>query len=420
MHMSVLRFAIRNCYLAVAFLVLVFIAAYYPSRATASAKAGEARKSASGEIVEVAQAPTIPDSDTRNQAVLKLARGQSLSGLLTSADYSAAVVFDVVDSLGQVLDMKRILAGQEVLVRSSREGWIEEVELKVSFDRTVRTKYDGDDWLIEEDITNTYSIPTLSIATIETSLFEAARSNKVPAPVVMRAIELFSFNVDFQRDIKPGDKLITLYEKIYSHDNKYMIAGDLIYARLETDAKNVEFWQYTRLDGETDYYELDGRSVQRTLLKTPVDSVRISSGFGYRKIPTLNFEGLHRGIDFAVRSGTPVMAAGDGRVLIAGWHNTYGLRVKLSHANHYDTMYAHFSKIAAGVYAGAPVSQGQVIGYVGSTGLSTGPHCHYEVHYYGTPVNPTKLQFPPEHQLDSEDIVVLNSKIAALSNHFGL
>lgn len=418
--MSVLRFTMRNCFLAVTFLVFVFIAVYYPSRAAAGVKAKGAIKSASGEIDDTERTLTTQNSDTRNEAVLKLARNQSLSTLLTSAGYSAGVVFDIVDSLGQVLNMRKMVTGQEVLVKSSEEGWIEEVELKVSFDRTVRTKFDGDAWRIEEDITDTYSIPTLSIATIESSLFEAARSNNVPAPVVMKAIKLLSFNVDFQRDIKPGDRLIILYEKLYSHKDKYMTAGDLIYARFESNAKDVDFWQYTRLDGETDYYELDGRSVQKTLLKTPVDGARISSGFGYRKIPALNFDGLHRGIDFAVRGGTPVMAAGDGRVLIAGWHNTYGLRVKLSHINHYDTMYAHFSKIATGIYAGARVRQGQVIGYVGSTGLSTGPHCHYEVHYYGTPVDPTKLQFPPEHRLDNEDIVVLNSKVAALSAQFGL
>lgn len=416
--MAVLKFTIRGCYIIATSLVIVLMVIYYPFRA--AAKVNSEVISTNGEITEIVQTSTISNNDSYYETVLKLTWGQTLSGLLSNAGYSAIIVSDIVNSLSQVLDMRRILEGQEVLIKFSEDGRMEEVELEVNFDHIVKTRYDGNAWRAEKNVIDTYSIPTLSIATIESSLFETARDNGVPASVVMEAIGLFSFNVDFQRDIKPGDNLIILYEQLYNHDDEYMFAGDLIYARLESNEKNVEFWQYTRLDGEIGYYELDGKSVQKTLLKTPVDGARISSGFGYRRIPVLNFNGLHRGIDFAVGSGTPVMAAGDGRVLIAGWNNSYGLWAKLSHINHYDTVYAHLSRIAAGVYAGAHVSQGQIIGYVGSTGLSTGPHCHYEVHYYGMPVNPAKLQFPPAHQLDSEDIVLLNSKINVLSARFGL
>jgi len=419
--MNTSKFIATHGYLFAALLIFTSIAVFYrPIHAAVGVKVEEGGESASGELIDIAQPPTIPDSDTYNKAVLRLARGESLSGLLLSVGYSAVAVFDAVDSLSQMLDMRKIAAGQKVLVKSSGNGRMEEIELKTNFDRTVKTKYDGNFWQVEEDIMDTYPVPTVSVATIESSLFETARNNGVPSSVVMEAIGLFSFDVDFQRDIKPGNRLTILYEKIYNHDDEYLTAGDLIYARLEGDEKDVDFWQYTRLDGEIDYYESDGKSVKKTLLKTPVDGARISSGFGYRKIPVLNFDGMHYGIDFAVRSGTPVMAAGDGKVLIAGWHNSYGLRVKLSHVNHYDTMYAHLSKIASGIYAGAQVSQGQVIGYVGSTGVSTGPHCHYEVHSYGTPIDPVKLQFPPEHWLDSEDIAVLNSKIDTLSSRFRL
>jgi len=405
---------LRNYYLITASLLIALVSVYYSFHAAASLQVEGTSEPANEETIDDAK----PDS--YNKTVLKLARGQSLSGLLLSSGYSAGIVFDIVDSLGKVLNMRRIPEGQEVFVKSAEDGWIEEVELKVNFDRFVRAKYDGNAWLAEEDVTETYAIPTFSIATIEDSLFKAARDDGVPASVVMEAIGLFGFNVDFQRDIKPGDRVIIIYEKLYNYDDKYMSEGKLIHAKLEGNERNVEFWEYTRLDKETGYYELDGKSVQKTLLKTPVNGARISSGFGYRKIPALNFSGLHHGVDFAVRTGTPVMAAGDGRVQIAGWHNTYGLRVKLSHVNHYDTMYAHLSRIADGIYTGAWISQGQVIGYVGSTGMSTGPHCHYEVHYYGTPVDPLKLEFPPQYRLDAEDIERLNSKRDVLSAHFGL
>ena len=194
----------------------------------------------------------------------------------------------------------------------------------------------------------------------------------------------------------------------------------MLYARLELESSEVNAWLYERLDGEADYYEADGSSVRKALLKTPVDGARISSGFGLRNHPILGYTALHRGVDFAVATGTPVVAAGDGTVTIAGWHDQYGWRVKLHHGNSYDTMYAHFSSIARGIVPGVKVKQGQVVGYVGSTGTSTGPHCHYEVHYYGSPVNPATLKFPPGHSLNDDDLRLFQLDLAALAAEYNL
>jgi murein DD-endopeptidase MepM/ murein hydrolase activator NlpD len=214
--------------------------------------------------------------------------------------------------------------------------------------------------------------------------------------------------------------VVLFYEKLFDESGDFLAAGELLYARLDLEDRFAEAWRYERLDGTVEYYEVGGDSVRKSLLKTPVDGARISSGFGYRNIPILGFSGLHRGMDFAVAAGTPVMASGEGTVITAGWHDQYGYRVKIRHPNHYDTMYAHFSSIASGIKTGVRVKQGQTVGYVGSTGNSTGPHCHYEVLYYGSPVNPAELKFPPGHKLETEDMRLFDLEREALIAEFNL
>ncbi len=255
---------------------------------------------------------------------------------------------------------------------------------------------------------------------VESSLYGAAKDAGIPLSVMMEAIGLFGFQVDFQRDIHRGNEVTLLYEILVDDDGETVAAGELIYARLDLNSRSEEAWRYENLEGKADYYENDGTSVRKALLKTPVDGGRLTSGFGYRKHPILGFTALHRGVDFAVPTGTPVMAAGDGRIIRSGWHDQYGNHVLIRHANHYDTLYAHFSSIASGMVAGKEVTQGTVVGYVGSTGMSTGPHCHYEVRYYGSPVNPAELKFPPSHKLSPEDDRLFELERAALMSEFDL
>ena len=265
------------------------------------------------------------------------------------------------------------------------------------------------------------TVTVVAAATVESSLYQTAVDSGIPLSVMMEAIDLFSFEVDFQRDIQSGEEITLLYERLVDEDGALAATGNLLYARLQlNDGDLVDAWRYQKPDGDVGYYEPDGSSVRKALLKTPVSGARISSGFGLRHHPILGYTALHRGMDFAVPSGTPVFASGDGTVSIAGWHDQYGWRVKIRHGNHYETMYAHFSSIARGIRPGVKVSQGQVVGYVGSTGMSTGPHCHYEVHYYGSPVNPATLKFPPGHSLKDADLELFRMDVQALKAAFSL
>ncbi len=352
---------------------------------------------------------------------LKLKRGSSLADLLVQAGMSGREAYDVSVSLSEVMDMTHIQEGQEVEVLFRSSAGPKEVRIPVQYDKTVVANYREGLWETAEEWKYFETVPSLVHATVESSLYQAAKDEKIPLSVMMEAISLFSFEVDFQRDIQSGEEITLLYERLVDENGETAATGKLLYAALKlNDGDEVKAWRYERLDGEEGYYEYGGDSVRKALLKTPVDGGRISSGFGLRRHPILGYTALHRGIDFAVPSGTPVYAAGDGTVTIAGWHDQYGWRVKVRHGNFYDTMYAHFSAIAKGIVPGVKVKQGQVVGYVGSTGTSTGPHCHYEVHYYGQPVNPATLKFPPGHKLEDADLLLFQADVKALKAEFGL
>ncbi len=418
--MQLQRFTIRYYLLISVFIILTATLIYSPLRVSADVSQLSSDSLKTAVFTELGTNLIDLGSDTYTDSSLSLARGQSLSDLLQDTGISSLEAFDITDSLGGIIDMRRIQEGQIVTLRQTSGGRIQEVSLPVSFDRTVTARRTSQGWQSSEQLTDIYPVPTVVTARVESSLFQAAEDSGIPLSIMMEAIGLFSFEVDFQRDIQPGNIVVLLYEKLQNKEGETMAAGELLYAGMELDDRNVEAWRYERLDGTVEYYEESGDSVRKALLKTPVDGARISSGFGFRNIPALGFSGLHRGIDFAVRIGTPVMVAGDGEVIIAGWHKLYGYRVMVRHVNHYDTMYAHFSRIAPGIRPGVQVEQGQVIGYSGNTGNSTGPHCHYEVHYYGEPVNPSALKFPPGHKLESEDMNLFTLERRALIAEFNL
>jgi len=240
--------------------------------------------------------------------------------------------------------------------------------------------------------------------TIETSLFEAARANGMPVETVVALIRLFSFDVDFQREIQPGDSFEVLYDSFYDQDGTLAKTGPLTYAAMELSGKRLEFYHFVLPDGSDDHFDAKGRSARRALLKTPVDGARISSGFGMRKHPIQGYNKMHRGIDFAAPSGTPVYAAGKGVIDRIGRNGGYGKYVRIRHNSTYQTAYAHLKSFAKGMKRGARVDQGQVIGYVGSTGRSTGPHLHYEILVDNKQVNPQKVKLPSGKSLRATDL----------------
>jgi murein DD-endopeptidase MepM/ murein hydrolase activator NlpD len=229
--------------------------------------------------------------------------------------------------------------------------------------------------------------------TIDSSLYLAAMQAGIPADVVVDLIRMFSYKVDFQRDLHPGDKFEVYYDYAYTPEGQPAKYGAISYAMLTLGGKQIPMYRFEADPGEPpEYFDTKGESAKGMLMKTPVDGARISSGFGSRFHPILGYTRMHKGVDFAVPTGTPVMAAGAGMVKFMGWANGYGNFVLINHGNNYATAYGHLSRFAPGMRVGARVRQGQVFAYSGMTGMATGPHLHYEIRVNGGQVNPLTVK----------------------------
>ena len=229
--------------------------------------------------------------------------------------------------------------------------------------------------------------------TIFQSLYKSAISKKIPANIITEFAKVYGFQVDFQRDIKKKDKFQIMYE-IFTDEKKRLIeSGNILYANLIMSGENNSLYYFDE-KGAEGHYDKNGKSVKKALMKTPINGARLSSPYGMRKHPIDGFNKMHQGTDFAAPIGTPIMASGSGIIRKAGWCGGGGNCIVIKHNSTYKTIYAHLSKFAKGIRSGVRVNQGQIIGYVGSTGKSTGPHLHYEVLINGKRVNSQTLKLP--------------------------
>ena len=229
---------------------------------------------------------------------------------------------------------------------------------------------------------------------ITTSLYESAINLGIKPNVIIEFARLYGFQVDFQRDVWKNDNFQIIYEEFIDSSGKIIDTGDIIFANLKLQNNDLQLYRYEYKKNKVDYFDENGKSVRKTLMKTPINGARLSSSFGKRKHPILGYNKMHLGTDFAAPKGTPIMASGDGVITRAQWCGGGGNCVKIKHNSMYQTVYAHLSKFGNGIKKGVRVKQGQIIGYVGSTGLSTGPHLHYEVIRNGKKINSQKLKLP--------------------------
>ena len=237
---------------------------------------------------------------------------------------------------------------------------------------------------------------------IKQSLYKAATDQNIPPNTIIEFARIYGFQVDFQRDIKKLDKFQIMYEVFMDKNDKVIETGKILFANLKLSGQDNSLYYYGGKNNEG-HYDKNGKSVQKALMKTPINGARLSSSYGMRKHPIDGFNKMHRGTDFAAPKGTPIMASGNGIVKKAGWCGGGGNCVKIKHNSTYETVYAHMFKFARGIKSGVRVKQGQTIGYVGSTGKSTGPHLHYEVIVNGKKVNSQKLKLPSGKILKGKD-----------------
>ena len=237
---------------------------------------------------------------------------------------------------------------------------------------------------------------------ITKSLYASGIETEIPIEIIIEFARLYGFQFDFQRDIWKNDSFQIVYEQYHDSKNTFIKNGEIIFAKLNLQGKEYPLYKFKSKD-MTDYFDERGQSVKKTLMKTPINGARLSSSFGMRKHPILGFNKMHKGTDFAAPMGTPIMASGDGKVIKSSWCGGGGNCIKIKHNSTYTTVYAHLSKFGRGIKKGVRVKQGQIIGYVGSTGMSTGPHLHYEVIENGKKINSQTLKLPSGKTLLGEE-----------------
>ena len=248
-------------------------------------------------------------------------------------------------------------------------------------------------FIVKQNILQLYKKEVVIKNKIQNNLYNAATEAGIEPNIIVEFARIFGFEVDFQRDIRKGDWFEILYERFEDDNDIVQDTGKIIYASMYVNGKEINLYSFKDAN-ETGHYDIKGRSIVKSLMKTPINGARLSSSFGNRKHPILGYTKLHTGTDFAAPSGTPIMASGSGTVTRARWCGGGGNCVKIKHNSTYQTVYAHMKNFARGIKEGKKVKQGQIIGYVGSTGMSTGPHLHYEVVVNGKKVNSQKLKLP--------------------------
>jgi murein DD-endopeptidase MepM/ murein hydrolase activator NlpD len=366
--------------------------------------------------------PDLTDSEIEDRAhrpaerLLTVGSGEKLTDLLGRAGVASADAIPAVEALITLFDPRNLKAGQKVTVtfdpppQGFGQGDFRQVSLATDpiRDITARRGKDGGFSAQESKRQVTRQVAHYS-GTIKSSLYESAMSAGVPVAVIVSMIKALSYDVDFQRDIQSGDTFEVMFEGWYDTKGKLTKAGDILYAGLDLSGSEVQIYRFDDSISGHDYFNAKGESVKKALLKTPVDGAKITSGFGMRHHPILGYSKMHKGIDFGVPPGTPIQAAGDGTIEMAGPNGAYGNYVRVRHGSGFATAYAHMSRIAQGVHTGRRVMQGQIIGYVGSTGRATGPHLHYEVLQGNAQINPMSIKIPTGVKLAGKDLDRFNA-----------
>jgi murein DD-endopeptidase MepM/ murein hydrolase activator NlpD len=359
------------------------------------------------------------------QRVIEVHRGDTLFGLLTkaglteqeaqAAGHSLADVFSPSDlKVGQQITLNLATAAGPASDTDANSGKLIGLKLTPSVERDVKLTRGTDGQFVAASVDKPLKERVDRAAgSIDGSLYESAHDAGLPASLVGEIIKSFSYDVDFQRDIHGGDSFEALYERFDADNGDLAKVGNLLYASLTLGGKPLAIY-YFEHDGDGAYYTSDGQAVRKSLLKTPIDGAKITSGFGMRTDPILGYSAMHQGIDFGAPLGTPIFAAGNGTLEFVGQKNGYGNYMKMRHNGTYETAYGHISRFAGGMHPGVKVKQGQVIAYVGATGRATGPHLHFEILINGHQVNPAGVKTVAADKLTGKDLAAFKAQVATI------
>ena len=348
-----------------------------------------------------------------NKKIIKVVAGDSLQKILLKEKISKEEVNKIYQKIKGIIDLTKIRQGQTITIvfrTKQNKPSISRITFQVDELSTAYIYYRNktDDYEVRLNQKNLERVNFLAKGIIVNSLFASAQKIDVDAEVIVEFARIFGFEIDFQRDIRKNDEFQIFYERFEDDEGENFKNGNILFAYLKNSGREIKLYRYKDSKNNIGYFTPDGKSIEKALMKTPINGARLSSGFGFRKHPILGYNKLHQGTDFAARRGTPVMASGSGTVERASWFGAYGKYVRIRHNSTYKTAYAHLSKFGRNIKAGRKVRQGQIIGYVGSTGRSTGPHLHYEVLVNNKRTNSQRLKLPSGKKLSKNEMENFN------------
>ncbi len=362
--------------------------------------------------------PSVDKEEVRQILILK--EGMGFDQLLAKVGLSAPNRYQIAKALGEYYSLRRLRTGSEFHLRLSETGAFIDLYFEPDLQTRIFVRYDPEHERYSSEQVDLPLTPFYAYGEneITRSLYVDAKQTGIPDAVIIDIIRLFSFDVDFQREIRPKDRFSVFYQGATAQTGENVSeARQVLMASLTLSGKEYRYYYFDDESGEfTGYYNAEGKTARKGLLRTPVDGARLSSSYGMRKHPILGYNKMHKGTDFAAPTGTPIYAAGDGVVEYAGRNGAYGNYVRIRHNNSYKTAYAHLHKFGRGIKKGVRVDQYQVIGTVGSTGRSTGPHLHYEILIDGRQVNPMKVKMPTAHQLTDGDLKAFRQQMHRIDN----
>ena len=335
----------------------------------------------------------------------KIKSGETFDKILNNYSINKEEINAIKESLSKKVNINKLNTNQKIqIILDKTNNKIKEFVFQISNTEKIYLSKNSEDLEFDEKILSIKLDKKIIYKEniILQSLYKAATDQNIPANTIIEFARIYGFQVDFQRDIRKEDKFQIMYEVFIDENKKIIETGEILFANLKLSGQDNSLYYFDKENLEG-HYDKNGKSVQKALMKSPINGARLSSSFGMRKHPIDGYNKMHRGTDFAAPKGTPIMASGNGIVKKAGWCGGGGNCVKIRHNSTYETVYAHMSKFARGIKNGVRVKQGQTIGYVGSTGKSTGPHLHYEVIVNGKKVNSQKLKLPSGKVLKGKD-----------------
>ncbi|MDD9876863.1 MAG: peptidoglycan DD-metalloendopeptidase family protein [Magnetovibrio sp.] len=356
--------------------------------------------------------------------------GDTLATVLERAGVAGAEARAAIQAFSKKHNPRYIRSGQELRVRyqpaaaddqhrAARPGDFAGFAFRPAYDSQVevaRTEADG--FTARIVATNLERQVARAEGHIDSSLYVAGKKAGLTSQTLVELIRAFSWDVDFQRGIRRGDSFELMFNYVLNEDGRIVRSDEILFAALTLSGKRRAIYRLDGKDGAFEYFDVKGHSAQKALMRTPIDGARLSSGFGKRRHPILGYTKMHRGVDFAAPTGTPIYAAGNGVIDFAGRKGGYGKYIRIRHNGTYSTAYAHMSRYGRGMRTGRRVRQGQIIGYVGTTGRSTGPHLHYEIMRNGRQLNPMRLKMPSGRKLIGNELVRFHALRKALDKRY--